>query len=224
MMRRTVSDSTMRFRERVGGGRALGGLAAVFLLASATPMQAQSADPQGVPPGMTTTAEEVRYEVFGTTPTELRQSMRDRGPLEQGRRWDGYTNWRVGWTYRYAMRSGTCEITEVEVAYSSRVVLPEWRAPSGTSVDLRRDWNRYLAALRTHEEGHVRIGADAAREILAGIGALTAPSCTDMSARADRLGHRTLDEFRARQRAYDAETGHGRTQGAVWPPPRAESR
>ncbi len=193
-------------------------IAALWFLVHATAALAQAVLPEPPPPGLTVTAEESPYEVFGTTAAEIRQSIDDRGPIEDGRRWSGYTHWQIDWSYRYGMRSGSCEIVHVEVAYSSRVVLPDWRASSGTPTSLRRDWERYLSALRTHEEGHVAIGAEAAREVLARIGSLTAPSCSGMSERANRVGNRTLDEYRGMQRAYDAETGHGRTQGAVWPP------
>ncbi len=181
--------------------------------------QSQEALPVGpVPQGMTVSAEETPYEVFGSTAAELRGSMRERGPLEEERRWDGYTYWSIDWEYRYAPQSGSCEITEASVAFSVRVVLPVWRPTPEVPAPLRRHWERFVAALRVHEDGHVRIGADAARTVLARIGRLTAPSCDGMADRANRIGHQTLDEFRARQRTYDADTGHGRTQGAVWPP------
>lgn len=187
-------------------------------LASAGAVEAQVSSLGPVPPGMVVRSDEDHYTIFGSTAAELRRSMRESGPTENGRRWDGYTTWNVQWRFRYAMRTGSCRITTMTVEYDSHIVLPRWTAPAGAPAPLRREWNEFARALRAHEEGHRNIGAEAARQVMRRIGALTLPSCTHMAAEANALGHRTLDEFRGRQRQYDEETGHGRTQGAVWPP------
>ena len=187
-------------------------------LVSASAVHAQDSGLGPVLPGMVVRSDEEHYTIFGSTAAELRRAMREAGPAENGRRWDGYTSWNLRWRFRYGMRTGFCRITKVTVEYEPRIVLPRWNAPADAPAMLRAQWNEFARALRTHEEGHRNIGAEAARQILRRIGDVTLPSCTHMAAEANRVGHRTLDEFRARQRQYDEETGHGRTQGAVWPP------
>jgi predicted secreted Zn-dependent protease len=190
---------------------------AVLLSACAT--QAQENTGIGpIPVGMTVHPIDEYYAVYGSTAAALRQSMRESGPASGGRRWDGYTRWNVRWRFRYAPEAGTCRVTEVRVEYTSTIVMPRWRPPPNASPMLRRDWDDFVRALRTHEEGHRNIGADAARQVMRRVGSVTAPSCELIGERANGVGRQTLEEYRVVQRQYDEETGHGRTQGARWPP------
>ena len=172
-----------------------------------------------VPAGMTVQLSDEYYDVFGSNASDIRRAMRESGPMSDGRRWDANARWNVAYRYRYAMRAGACRMTDVTVVYTSTILLPRWSRPADATLTVRQQWAEYMRALRTHEEGHRNIGAEAAREVLRRVRNVTSPHCADMSARANALGRRTLDEFRAMQRQYDEATGHGRTQGAVWPPP-----
>ena len=40
------------------------------------------------------------------------------------------------------------------------------------------------------------------------------PGCAALEAEANAQAHRTLEEFRRRERDYDVRTTHGKTQGA----------
>jgi predicted secreted Zn-dependent protease len=66
-------------------------------------------------------------------------------------------------------------------------------------------------AIYHHEIGHVRI-AEAVRDELNGRGEITAPDAFAFQAAADAAGRDGFDRFRAEERAYDAETDHGRKQ------------
>lgn len=193
-------------------------VSALLLSACATQAQEQETGIGPIPVGMSVHPVDEYYLVFGSTAAELRQSMRQSGPASGGRRWDGYTRWNVRWSFRYAPEAGACRISEVRVEYSSTIIMPRWRPPPNASAMLRRDWDAYIRALRSHEEGHRNIGADAARQIVQRIRSVTAPTCALIAERANGVGRQTLDEYRVVQRQYDEETGHGRTQGATWPP------
>lgn len=194
--------------------------AAVCLLAACAPSRSQlPADGIGpVPTGLTVELHEQYYDITGATPAELRRAMRERGPAEGDRRWDGYTRWNVRWRYRYAPRAGVCRMTDVNVTYTSTITLPRWSPAPSISPDIVREWRRFVSALEGHERGHRYIGADAAREVLRRIRDVQAMHCTAIGAEANALGQRILDDYRERQRAYDDETRHGQTQGALWPP------
>lgn len=97
-----------------------------------------------------------------------------------------YTRGHVVWR-------GHCEVT-VRVRYS----LPQHTRPEAMPADVRAKWDRMLKAMRAHEEQHGQHSINAGREI-------KAAGC--------RNGLAILRKWRAQDRAYDARTGHGKTEG-----------
>jgi predicted secreted Zn-dependent protease len=125
----------------------------------------------------------------------------------------GLTKWYVKWNYRwFEQPDGRCKITKVTIKYTSSIQLPELTGANSTQ---QQAFNNYLTALRTHELGHYDIGKQAADVIDSGIASLPEmSSCTELETAANGLGYQTLDEYRAKEKQYDANTGHGKTQGA----------
>lgn len=167
-----------------------------------------------VPMGVRFTITEEVYEVHGRTPDELRESIRARGPLFDGRRWDGRTQSDLRWTYRSERDPAGCRLSNVRIELRSIVTLPAWTGEPQASEPARHGWRRYLAALRSHEHGHVRIALDGAREVRRALESARAP-CTTLPAHANARAQARWDETRERQRAFDRETAHGRRQGVV---------
>lgn len=164
-----------------------------------------------------------RYRVTGATASELRSSMLMAGPEKDGRRWFGMTDWEVQWQFRYEPTESGCSMEWVGVEFSSRMTLPVWDGERGADPALVREWRVFARALRMHEEGHTATGLRAAREIRRRLQSVRANSCRTIAEEANSTAHEILDHFRQREREYDRETGHGRTQGAVWPPRIRES-
>ena len=173
-----------------------------------------------VPSGMIVDLNTVHYEVTGTTVEKLRDALKAGAPRIDGKTWYGYAEWDVSWRYRYESQPSGCRMREVTVEFSSTLTLPEWDPPADADPGLVFQWTRYYEALKMHEEGHRIISAAAAREILNKLRLLRSMTCDDMSYLADQEGQRILDRCREENRAYDELTGHGRTQGASWPPRR----
>ncbi len=159
------------------------------------------------------------YDIHGDSAAELRQQMSRLGPPDRdGRRYDAYTKWYVAWHFTYREVGGSCRIERVTTSVDVTYTLPRWRAPRTATPELRAHWDRYLAALQAHEHGHRDFGVHSAREVEQQLQSLPAHgSCRELEAAANAAGHRVLDKFRARELAYDRDTRHGATQGAVFP-------
>ena len=69
-------------------------------------------------------------------------------------------------------------------------------------------------ALADHEGGHVAIASQAAGEVTAILGGLSAPSVARLHHVADTVVRERLARARAEEVAYDVVTHHGATQGA----------
>lgn len=161
----------------------------------------------------------VYYDIAGNTANALRHQMNEKRPLdESGKRFDAYTRWYVGWRYRYQPTARECEFTRVTVSVQATITLPRWVDESQAPQALEQDWNRYVAALRRHEQGHYVHGMDAARQVEAlGRSFHAAGDCPALTAEFDHQARAITQRYAAMDKTYDRDTDHGRTQGAVFP-------
>ena len=147
------------------------------------------------------------YEITGTTATELWASMHQLGPRDASGEHAAETTWYVSWTFQ-PDASGTCQATGVSTRIT--VTFPHWTPPVGTSPALVADWDRFVAALATHEEGHVQIVQSGVPNIAP---AIASGGCQTANTAAGAV----MTQIQQQSDAYDAQTNHGASQGAVFP-------
>jgi len=154
------------------------------------------------------------YTAQADANSSLREALNKVTPiLVDNNSFHGYTKWNVKWHYRwFEQADGRCKMTTVTTDLTGNITLPEL---VGATAEQAAAFNRYVSALRVHELGHYDIGRKTATAIDNGILALPAmSSCKALEATANALGYQTLDDYKAREKQYDAETNHGKTQGA----------
>ena len=158
------------------------------------------------------------YDVEGVTATELRAEVMAKGPRSKTGRWmAGYTTWGVSWTYQYHCPK-SCVVTQALTGVQIVMTLPRWKPPSHASPDLKMHWERFLAALRLHEDGHADIARearDAVRSRLLDLGEFADAGA--LSAAVQKTGDQTIAEFVQRNTSYDLRTAHGVAQGVMLP-------
>ena len=120
------------------------------------------------------------------------------------------------------------KLKSIELSMDTLLEMPSWEPPQGTPQDDIDAWNLFITKLTEHEERHAEIAEDefdafkqamlAAGEQV-GFGATSADACSTandkvLQALADAA---TAEEGRIQglQDAYDEETDHGETEGAV---------
>lgn len=153
----------------------------------------------------------VGYAVSGGSPRAIRNAMNEARPTDDGGgRFDGHTRWNYSTRWRNSA-SGQCDPASATVTVRFTVTLPELEGRSRLDRGEREGWDRYFTALVAHETNHVRIG-------LAGVQAMqsamrAAPDCDAMRAAQQQAAAAVRDA----SQTYDRQTGHGRTEGAVYP-------
>ena len=157
------------------------------------------------------------YAVAGDTPEAILSSLRRSGPQVDGGLFFGLTTTEVQYRFGYVRTPGACETADARVDMRVVIALPEWRPTAEAPYDLRRDWNRFAAALRRHEEGHRDRAVAYAQRLQRSLVGLRAPTCDGAAALAGRQAERLQIEAEAEHRQYDETTNHGETEGAVWP-------
>jgi len=173
-------------------------------------------------PGLHVLERDSTYRVSGFTYDDIYREMQRNGPGADDigvRLGMHYSQWR--WSFRFTTRpGGRCGLRDATVLLRSRIVLPEWTNASTAPGQIARGWRPFLAALRRHEEGHRNRAKAQGVFLWQSLLGLEAADCDALQTMVESTADRVINEGREAQVAYDRDTGHGLTQGAVWPPPR----
>jgi len=208
---------------------ALSGLACQALLPSANPPAAVAPQPTAQPEAeISPTQSPVRlsqqnnpYFVSGQTAAELRQQMNRLGPADShdGKIYDARTDWQINWRFTYQQKiNGQCVIQLAEVDVELTYILPQWRDETSAPADLQQNWQTYLQALTLHEQGHGKRALETGEKIYRALLAVPpAADCPSLEESANAAARQVFDAGESLQAQYDRETGHGATQGAVFP-------
>jgi predicted secreted Zn-dependent protease len=160
------------------------------------------------------------YPIAGSTADELRSQMLERGPVEQleGRRYDAKTQWTVNWSYQYKKSGDQCAIGSVKGNIATTFILPKWQPPAQAPRSLVAEWRQYSAALQIHENGHKNHGIAAGKDILHALSSLPSYSnCHDLDQAVQATTQKIIKTYNQQDIAYDRQTRHGSTQGAIFP-------
>lgn len=179
----------------------------LLLLAGALRMGAQQPD------------ETRYYNVSGNSAAELRASLNSNRPAtSDGVRHDGVTTWKIQWRFRTTSARDRCDLTSFSATEEIVETIPKWVNESGASPALVDQWHAFLTALVAHESGHVAIATEALDAIRnAGRGFRSQSTCADLTRLVNDAGNSLLAQYKEKDRKYDADTQHGRTQGVRFP-------
>jgi len=143
------------------------------------------------------------YEVSGASGDEVYDNMRAGAPSVDGEPMAGVT--RFSWSYQAA---DCTRLEQAQISTGIETSMPHWVNFAQGSEALQAEWLSFYNALLVHEDGH--------REELVELTAVneekvrTATECEQANEEVT-ANHAS---FRDRNLTYDAETDHGRTQGA----------
>ena len=157
------------------------------------------------------------YEVEGDSFSALKQSIAARGPVDQfGVRRDAYTSWHIRWEWPRA--SNGAPILKDTIAYADvEVIVPSLSEEAELSSSERAEWDRYLAAVLSHEDRHVKLALNMRAKIQKKIRDLVRSTRAVSASRANAIGYRLLEELRKEDQRFDVDTDHGRREGVYLP-------
>lgn len=149
------------------------------------------------------------YFVTGTTADEIRRSIN----ASRSGDYDANTSWYLSW--RFGDCNGNGLVVSADITYQ----YPDWEPPDGADQTLVASWQTYTDALFCHEYGHAKLGLEAANDVHAALSAINARGdCATQQSEGDAAFQRIVADYQAREVKYDADTNHGATMGAVFPP------
>ena len=158
------------------------------------------------------------YNIAGKSVDEWRKQMKQNGTKwNDGSVYSALTSWDIDYSYDISRDGGRYSIKSVNTKVDIVYRLPRLIS-AGSDPELTMLWNEYLARLQEHEFGHKDLAVKAASEInevFASLG--TFASKRDLEREIKLRTEEKFQRLKEIQIAYDDETKHGVTQGAILP-------
>lgn len=153
------------------------------------------------------------YTVFGSTLPDLKKAMLQHGPSdERGRQRYAIAKWKVAWSWQ-RFPSGMIDPESVAVTCEGLLLLPELDPAAHLEAREQEEWKDYRAHLEQHERNHLKHVERVAPEIRRRIAERHARYGSVTPDTGDAIAKTVLQEIRELDRAYDATTEHGKTEG-----------
>lgn len=150
------------------------------------------------------------FSIGGTTLDQIEAELSTRGPQVKstGRRHPGATRMEFTTKLGYSEKKGYCRVSEARVSVKVKVILPRWRQRVKADQDVRMIWDTLSSDIRRHEEGHVVVAKNHAREIEQKLKALDRQkSCEIVAAKARVLTNKILARHDRAQEQFDRVEG-----------------
>lgn len=146
------------------------------------------------------------FAVTGRTLDDIEKQLTKNGPevKSTGSRHPGATQMAFTTRVSYAQTANSCRIANAQVTVKVKVILPEWRRPRKADPDVRLFWDTLSADIKRHEERHVEIAKNHARELEDALKA-TYPqkTCEAVKAKAAEISSAILAEHDRAQVQFD---------------------
>lgn len=157
------------------------------------------------------------YVVDATTHDELRQQL-DAAMAGHGEgKSVGRTEQDLRSAYELVATPEGCRFKDLVVSLDISIHLPSWQPANGKRpYKLDKAWEKMIAALTLHEEGHRDIAVETAGFLLDSLRALPAHlDCGQLREQAGKAFFRARVRHSIVDGIYDRRTRHGIAQGAV---------
>lgn len=150
------------------------------------------------------------FSVNGTTLDQLEMELTTRGPQvsSTGRRHAGATQLEFNTRLGYAEKGGYCRVSEAQVSVKAKVILPRWGQRSRATQEVRTVWDTLSSDIKRHEEGHLVIARNYARELEEALRRLDRQrSCERVGQKAQETAARILEDHDREQVHFDRVEG-----------------
>ena len=151
------------------------------------------------------------FTIGGTTVEEIENELARHGPKikSTGARHPGAT--RMEFTSRVSYGeagNGRCSVVQVNVSVKANVILPRWNRRRSADGDTRLIWDTLSADIKRHEESHVVIARNHAREMEAALKEIRGErDCAIAQQKAKVVTERILAKHDAEQERFDRIEG-----------------
>lgn len=172
---------------------ALVGLAGGMLLA--LPAQEAEARPK-------VTSKYTYYSISGTSARNLYQQMISRGPHVSGDRALAATSAETRQSGDF-VAGKSCRVRNYRISLNFTVKLPKVANERKLTPKLRRNWKKFSAFVKRHEERHKQIWIGCARDVERKVKALRTANCREADRKANRIFRAAAAACEKKHDAFD---------------------
>jgi len=147
---------------------------------------------------------------------DIAEALSRFGPELGGERVLAVTRQELEPHFALAGTNDVCRLQTAEVWLDITMVLPEWLDADSGSESLQARWHEFEEAVRKHEDDHVRLFIEGARDLLSRIQRVRAGTCKTVELEVDEQSRISREHLAERQSQYDRDTRGGQTQGVCW--------
>jgi predicted secreted Zn-dependent protease len=150
------------------------------------------------------------FSIGGKTLSEIETELAKRGPKMQttGNRHPGATRMEFTSRVGYEEADGWCRVAKATVTVKANMILPRWRQRRAADADTRLIWDTLSSDIKRHEESHVIIAKNHARELEDSLKALRRTrSCEAAQEQVQAVTQRVLAKHDREQDRFDRIEG-----------------
>lgn len=154
-----------------------------------------------------------RYSYFtinGKTSAEIERELQRRGPKvgSTGSRHPGATEMEFRTRLEFSERGNVCSVSKATVRLKARLILPRWRQRKRAKREMAIIWDTLSADIKRHEESHVIIAKNHARELEKRLERLrTSRGCDEVERMAEKTTKEVLAKHDEAQQRFDRIEG-----------------
>lgn len=146
------------------------------------------------------------FSIHGKTLEEIERQLNTLGPYVDGsrQRHPGAVRMEFKSHLGYGQRKKDCRVTKANVTVKAKVILPRWRDRKHAELDVRLIWDTLERDIQRHEESHLVIAQNHARDLEEALRSLPPMrSCAQVEANVKRTTARILARHDAAQAHFD---------------------
>ncbi len=150
------------------------------------------------------------YSIHGRTLEDIDKELQKHGPQlhGEGARHPGATRMEFNTKISYGEKNGRCRVANAHVILKVRMTLPRWRQRRHADPDTRLIWDTLSADIKRHEESHVVIAKNHARELENALNAIyPKKDCDLVAAKAKEVTQQILAKHDRAQDEFDRIEG-----------------
>lgn len=150
------------------------------------------------------------FTIGGVTVEEIERELNVRGPKVQstGNRHPGATQMEFNSRVKYGKKNDRCAVIDARVTVEAHIILPRWNKRSKADDDVRLIWDTLSADIKRHEESHVVIAKNHARELELALKAVDPQrDCAAAEAKVAAVTERILAKHDEEQQRFDRIEG-----------------
>ncbi len=150
------------------------------------------------------------FTIGGVTVEEIERELAVRGPKVRstGSRHPGATQMEFKSRVKYGMKNDRCAVVDARVTVEAHIILPRWNRRSSADDDVRLIWDTLSSDIKRHEESHVVIAKNHARELEIALRAITPQrDCAAAEAKVASVTDQVLARHDEEQQRFDRIEG-----------------